>query len=298
MKRYLSNDVTPEPAWVGEITQGQPLVVSDCRQFMRKIPNGAVDLIMTSPEYPGLRGAKGMTVDQWIINETAVRRHMARILNPITGVLVLNVTFPRTERGHFDDRVFVIPGLIKSIIGKQEAGLIECNIWIKPNAPPVGNMTRHNIPAWEPVFVIAMSPDYTFNPVRRPYKPKTVIKSKPGNKVRAKGVGNDYAHGHNELHPGGALATNWFMISSSGDQNRPRAKGGSFPRDLADRFIEQYAPPNAVCFDPYAGVGTFPLQAILAGHGAFGCDIDRDAVRDGLKWIHGEVRKPVQAGLF
>ena len=108
-----------------------------------------------------------------------------------------------------------------------------------------------------------------------------------GNKTRSQGVGNNYAGGHDRPHPGGARQTNVIAISSSGDQNRPRAKGGSFPRALPERFIKQHTHEGDIVFDPFAGVFTTVYEARRLGRLAFGCDNDPKECEKATEWLSG-----------
>lgn len=44
--------------------------------------------------------------------------------------------------------------------------------------------------------------------------------------------------------------------------------------DIVDRAIAQYSMPGEVVYDPFAGIGTVPQRAILAGRQALGCELN------------------------
>jgi DNA modification methylase len=242
----------------------------------------SVRLIVTSPPYPGQR-ANTMSVSGWQAWMGTCLKEMARLLDPATGVLALNVMFPR-YRGWFDDRLWLtVPPLLRGV------GLfpIDVYIWVKPNPPPVGDLRKHDIPAWEPIFLYARSEAYAdaFRQQRKPYDYKSTRKSLPGNRPRSAGVGNHYAGGHNQLHPDGARQTNVIIASSSGDQNRPRARGGSFPRAIPERFIRQHTEPGDVVLDPFAGSGTTCVVAANLGRRFIGIEMDPDEAAVARAWL-------------
>src|SRR3712207_369018 len=53
---------------------------------------------------------------------------------------------------------------------------------------------------------------------------------------------------------------------------------GKFPSLLAKRLIQEFAEPDAVVLDNYAGSGTTLVEAKLAGHNSLGIDINPFAV--------------------
>jgi len=188
------------------------IVTGDCIDVMRRIEVGSVKLIVTSPPYPGQKGNR-MTVSERLEWMTAVTAEMRRVLSP-TGVLAFNVMFKRTSDGWFDTRLFtaVIP-----MLGEAGFNFIDMYIYGKPNPPPNGSRDSSDTPAWEPTFVCTPAErigDYHFEHVRAAYAAKSV-----------RGDGGLYTSNSKdaELNGSGARQTNVLMMSSSGDQNRPRA---------------------------------------------------------------------------
>lgn len=261
------------------------IITGDCLQIMPMLPTGSVQLIVTSPPYPGQRG-NSLAVDDWLLWFSCCAYEMARLLHPAEGVLALNVMFPRSD-GWFDDRLWL---LLPQLLRNTGLWPIDTYMWVKPNPPPVGDLGRHDIPAWEPIFLYARSEQYaqTFNPQRAPYDYKTKRKSLPGNRPRSAGIGNYYAGGHSRLHPEGARQTNVIIASSSGDQRRPKARGQSFPRAIPERFILQHTRPGDVVLDPFAGVGTTCVVAAQHGRQYIGIEIEPDEAEQARCWLAQE----------
>jgi len=243
-----------------------------------------IQLMLWSTPYPGLRGF-GVSVEkylsEWLPSRLAVVRDS---LWPDTGVYAQVVKFPRRQGDDggswFDSRVFQILPLLEGF----GFGVIDVYPWDKLNAPPSGNHKRHDRDAYEIVIVAGMSPDYTYNKWRKPYSKKSVAKAKSGN-YRKSDVAGSLSGGHNKLNKKGAAADNVLRISSSGDQGRPRASGGSFPRQLAERAITQYSDPGDIVADLCCGVGTTLYEAVRLGRSAVGVDIDCGELDVAEKWI-------------
>jgi DNA modification methylase len=249
----------------------------DCLTAASHYPDGRFRLILTSTPYPGQRGFD-LAVHEYFTWWRARLQVLVPLLDPVTGVLVQNVKFKRAG-GWFDGRVFDLMSLYTAV------GLhpIDVYMWDKLNAPPAGNHQRHDRDEWEFCFALARSEGYTFNQARRPYNPKSITSGRA--KKRRPDVNGSHAHGHRDLHPDGALQGNVIRASSSGDQNRPRVKGGSFPRPLARRFIETFSNPGDWVLDPCCGAGTVLVEALAHGRPAVGMDIDETAACTAVSWM-------------
>ena len=108
--------------------------------------------------------------------------------------------------------------------------------------------------------------------------------------MRQADVRGSHAGGHADLHPDGARQSNVLRISSSGDQNRPRVKGGAFPRELAERFILQFSDPGDVVLDPFMGSGTTVIMSMQNYRHSVGCETDPEAFKVASDWVMGQAR--------
>ena len=256
----------------------------DCLEEIHRYANNYFTLMVTSTPYPGQRGFD-KSVEEYLAWWTVRLQAIIPKMHPTRGVLVQNVIFPRRD-GWWDNGVFQIPFIAENL-GLYQQDVI---VWEKINAPPSGSHKRHERQGYEFCFVWARSENYSFTPQRKPYAAKTIGKAKTGNMRKADVFGN-HAGGHSDLHPDGALQSNVWRISASGDQNRPRVKGGVFPRELVDRFILTYTEPGDVVFDPFMGSGTVLVQAIENDRLAVGIDIDPEAYDTAREWVTETVEK-------
>lgn len=255
----------------------------DCLTVADYYPDDFFQLLLTSPPYPGLHDfpLTGTEYKTWLHERLAawVPKVCAQ-----TGVLVLVYKFGRTADGWFDTEQLA---LVREIEERHGLHCVDVYPWDKLNAPPSGNHQRHDRDEWEIAAVFARSPSYFYRPVRKPYSPKTIAKHSTGNARQPDQMGR-LANGHARLHPQGARQGNVLRISSSGDQGRPRVKGGSFPRALARRFIHQHSRRGQGVIDPFCGAGTTLMEAVRYGRFAVGVDNDPAAVNTAVVWL-GEV---------
>jgi DNA modification methylase len=267
----------------------QQIITGDCLEILPTLPRGLARLVVTSPPYPGQKGDK-RSVREWLDWYGRVLRELVPVMTG-DGVLALNVMFKRTRTGWFDGRVLTeIPALLQA----SGLNLWDVYTWGKENPPPNGSILYNDAPAWEPVFVATKAErlrDVPFFPVREPYKRKSISRSN----------GKLYTtRGENvALHPEGARQSNLLLLSSSADMhNRPKAKGQSFPRKLAERFIRQHTQPGDVVLDPCAGVGTACRVAAEWGRAYLGIEIDPEEAERARAWLAEPLQQKILAADF
>lgn len=263
------------------MTADTQIITGDALELIPTLEDESVALVVTSPPYPGQYG-NTMTVGAWLDWTERWLTMIGYALTP-TGVVVLNVAFKKKESGFFDNRIFDL-----THAARHGLNLLDTYIYAKPNPPPNGALTYCDPPGWEFVFVLtnaARPQDVTFNPVRAPYSPKSTRKN-------GKLYSNMSAQS-TDPHPGGARQTTLMLMSKSADQNRPSAKGISFPRALPERFIRQYTNPGDLVLDPFCGVGTTGRAALELGRHFVGFEIDPDEADRARAWL----LEPVQMEL-
>jgi len=249
------------------------IITGDALELIPTLEDGSVALVVTSPPYPGQYGNHMEPLEwlQWMDHWLSL---LAGKLTP-SGVVVLNVMFRRTADGWFDSALFGA--------GWTTAGLRLLDVYIygKANPPPNGALTYCDPPGWEFIFVLTKAKrpqDVTFNPVRRPYG-RGSIRASNGQRY------SNRSKQETAPHPDGARQTTLMLMSSSADQNRPRAQGISFPRALPDRFIRQYTNPGDLVLDPFCGVGTTCYVARQPGRRYLGFEINPVEADRARAWL-------------
>lgn len=259
------------------------IVTGDARELIPTLDDGSVRLVVTSPPYPGQYGNR-MTSPQYMRFTYSWTTPLDRKLAE-NAVIVLNVQFKRRDDGWFNSSVFQMATYPWLPAGWN---LLDVYIYGKSNPPPNGALSWCDPPGWEFVFILTKAgrpQDVTFNPVRRPYSRKS-IRASDGRVYVGNGSGIVGGRNGNAVpHPDGARQSTLMMMSMSGDQNRPRAKGQSFPRDLPDRFIRQYSNPDDLVLDPFCGVGTTCRVAAELGRRWIGFEIDPAEAERAREWL-------------
>lgn len=68
--------------------------------------------------------------------------------------------------------------------------------------------------------------------------------------------------------------------------------------DIADRAIEQYTMPGEVVYDPFGGLGTVLMRAVLKGRKGLGTELNASYWYDGVTYLKSAERELATPSLF
>ena len=68
--------------------------------------------------------------------------------------------------------------------------------------------------------------------------------------------------------------------------------------DIADRVIERFSMKGETVFDPFAGIGTVPVRAVMKDRIGVGCELSQDYFRDALIYLKDAERAKGMPTLF
>lgn len=106
------------------------------------------------------------------------------------------------------------------------------------------------------------------------------------------------------LHPGSNRPDVWYDINRmrtlNTNQTQSQRENHVCPLqfDIVDRLIEQYSAPGELVFDPFAGLGTVPLQAIKAGRRGRGVELNPGYFLDSVEYLQAQENKVAMPSLF
>lgn len=306
------------------------VLIGDCRDTLRSLPDGSVHTCVTSPPYFGLRDYDAdrqigleQTPDAYVAEMVAVFRQVRRVLCD-DGTLWLNLgdsyasgggTGAQGSRGERFDRRHTQEalGAIRQWSGIKPKDLIgipwrvafalqadgwylrQDIIWHKPNPMPESVRDRCT-KAHEYVFLFSKGPRYYFDSdaMQEPATGKA-----PGNK-RATKAGRRYDEGAEEhrtaasLHRIGARETrNRRSVWTVSTKPYSGAHFATFPPDLIEPCVLAGAPEGGVVLDPFGGSGTTGGVALKHGRRAILCEVNPDYVdlmNDRVADIAGAIR--------
>ncbi|MFF4403668.1 DNA-methyltransferase [Streptomyces sp. NPDC001404] len=286
------------------------LLLGDALDVLCTLPNGAVDCIVTSPPYYGLRdygtdGQYGLeaTPAEYVETMREVFAEARRVLAD-SGTLWLNlgdsyvagppgkrrssglqgrsqaITTPeglgdKMRCGIPEKNLMMIPARVA--LALQDDGWLLRNdiIWSRPNAMPESVGDRMST-RYEHVFLFAKRSRYWFDldAVREPHKA-------PGRRAGAGAfTGRNANHprtGTGEytgLHPKGRNPGDIWEIATQPNRSGQTNHFAVFPMDLPLRCIKAGCKPGGTVLDPFSGSGTTGAAARQLGCHYVGIDLN------------------------
>lgn len=236
----------------------------DCLITMQSIPDGSIDLILTSPPYDGLRVYNGFS-----FNFPEVAKELYRITK-IGGVVVW-VVGDSTVNGSESGTSF------KQALYCMDCGfrLHDTMIYAKNNYIPLTHNRYEQ--AFEYMFVFSKGKPKTFNPKMVDCKEAGVSRN-----LSKKGYCSTIKEGaqrrRDEITTTSQqkIAGNIFYYSCGAARTGHPAP---FPEQLAADHIQSWSNPGDIVYDPFSGSGTTCKMAHILGRSWIGSEISEQYVR-------------------
>jgi DNA modification methylase len=276
------------------------ILIGDCLEVLRGLPDGMAQTCVTSPPYYGLRdyGCDGQigleaTPDAYVARLVDVFREVRRVLRD-DGTLWLNIgdSYARaggTDRqisstgkvgntlktlemlpcrkqappdGLKDKDLLGIPWMVAFALRADGWWLRQDIIWHKPNPMPE-SVTDRCTKAHEYVFLLTKSARYFYD--------ADSIREAPTGRTDALSVINTGANNEREkrtLNNDGTIGANARSVWPIATQPYSGAHFATMPPALAERCIKAGSKPGDIVLDPFGGAGTTGLVADRLGRSA------------------------------
>lgn len=239
----------------------------DCLEGMKRIPDGSIDLTLTSPPYDDLRSYNGNN-NSW---NQALWKSVIEELYRVTkdGGVVVWIVGDATIKGSETGTAF------KQALYFKEIGfnLHDTMIYQKNNPMPY----KHNryLPCFEYMFVFSKGKPSVFNPL-------TVDTVNPGGKLTTsqrekdgvKRKGNGYGGKRNATR----YRYNVWTYNVGKNQTTPDTIAfehpAIFPDRLAEDHIVSWSNEGDIILDPFIGSGTTAKMAALNNRDFIGFELD------------------------
>jgi DNA modification methylase len=251
------------------------LLQGDCLEEMKKIPDGSIDLTVTSPPYDNLRTYNGNNA-QWGEHVwKAVIQDMYRVTKD--GGVVVWVVGDATIKGSETGTSF------KQALWAKECGfnLHDTMIWEKDGFSAVGALATRYAPVFEFMFVWSKGRP-KFNPIKD-RKNKNfgqvlvgTIRNKDGSTKKMTG------YGVKTIGEYGQRFNVWRV-------SQVRQRGGHpapFPEKLAHDHILSWSNEGDTVLDPFMGSGTTGKMAKQLNRNFIGIELDKDYYEIACKRIN------------
>ena len=299
------------------------ILLGDCRETLRGLPDGAARCCVTSPPYWGLRdyGCAGQiglekTPEAYVAEMVAVFREVKRVLAD-DGTLWLNLgdSYSATTKGsgghnekqdsnagswHDNHRWSIAPGLKQKDLVNipwRVAFALQADgwylrsdiIWHKPNPMPE-SVTDRPTKAHEYVFLMSKSARYYYDAaaIKAPAtSTDDSVRDRDASKLNNT-PGRTRMRG---LTTNGYNTRNARTVWTIPTQPTPDAHFATFPEALAERCILAGSAQGDTVLDPFFGSGTVGKVAERLGRKWIGCELN-------AKYVTISEKKTAQKGLF
>ena len=240
---------------------GSVLVCQDNIEFMAGLPDGSMKLIVTSPPYNiGKLYEERAPLDSYVKGQARVIAECVRLLHP-NGSLCWQV-------GNFVEHGEVVPldTLLYPLFKEHGLKLRNRIVWHFEHGL---HCTRRLSGRYETINWFTKNDKYTYNidPIRVPAK-------YPG-KRHFKGPNIGRLSGNPRgKNPGDV----WIFPNVKSNHVEKTIHPCQFPVELVERLVLSMTEPGDAVLDPYMGVGTSIVAALMHGRRGYGCDIVSDYV--------------------
>lgn len=238
---------------------GQHTPVMECKDnlaFMRELDDEQMKLIVTSPPYNlGKSYEKRAPLKEYLHRQDRVIAECVRLLHP-SGSLCWQV-------GNYVEEGEIIPldTVLYPLFRKHNLKMRNRIVWHFGHGL---HCSKRFSGRYETINWWTRSNDYTFHldPVRIP--------AKYPNKRHFKGPNIGQLSGN----PNGKNPSDvWLFPNVKSNHVEKTIHPCQFPVELVERLVLSMTDPGNAVFDPYMGVGSSIVAALMHGRKAYGCDI-------------------------
>jgi DNA modification methylase len=253
--------------------EGITLINGDCLLAMKQIPDGSVDLTVTSPPYDNLRDYNGYTFDF-----EGIAKQLFRVTKQ--GGVVVWIVGDATIKGSETGTSF------KQALYFKEIGfnLHDTMIWSKPTFTAVGALVSRYAPTFEYMIVLSKGVLKTFNPIKD-RKNKRFGDVKHGSIRQKNGATKQQSSLGKPIAEYGQRFNVWEMSTEQSSANRKHP--AQFPEKLAADHIVSWSNEGDTVLDPFLGSGTTGVASVKTNRHFIGIEISGEYLAIAKQRIEG-----------
>lgn len=245
------------------------MVCQDNLAFMRPLPAGSMQLIVTSPPYNiGKSYERRRTLDAYVAQQAQVISECVRLLSP-QGSLCWQVG------NHVQDgEIFPLDMVLYPVFREHGLQLRNRIIWHFEHGL---HCTKRLSGRYETILWFTKTDDYVFNldPIRVPskYPGKKYFKGPKAGQLSCNPLGKN---------PGDM----WIFPNVKNNHVEKTIHPCQFPVELVERLVLSLTNPGDAVFDPYMGVGSAVVAALKHDRVGYGCDVVKEYVDIAWDRVH------------
>ena len=238
-------------------------------KFMRGLKDESMDLIVTSPPYNiGKSYEKRYPLDQYVKDQAQVISECVRLLSP-TGSICWQVG-NHVQKGE----IFPLDMVLYHLFKDHGLKLRNRIIWHFEHGLHCQNRLSGR---YETILWFTKSDDYTFNldPIRVPskYPNKKYYKGPKAGQLSSNPLGKN---------PGDM----WIFPNVKNNHVEKTIHPCQFPIELVERLVLSLTNKGDKVFDPYMGVGSTVVGALMHDREGYGCDVSKEYVDVAWERVH------------
>ena len=242
----------------------------DCIEYMQSLPEGSVDLTVTSPPYDNLRTYEDSIKWDWdVFCDVADNLYRVTADGGVLVWIVGDATINGTETG----------SSFRQALYFMEIGfnLHDTMIYEKTNPAPTGGSNRY-FSAFEYMFVLSKGAPKTFNPilVQRSNKWNDKRESRNKNYVRDKSGKFNTKEVKLNLDRPVKMKNVWKAVVGGGNSTRDDfafEHPAILPEVIAEQHILSWSNEGDTVFDPFMGSGTTGKMALKNSRNFLGSEV-------------------------
>jgi site-specific DNA-methyltransferase (adenine-specific) len=234
------------------------LILGDCADKLKEIPDASIDLVVTSPPYDNLRTYKGYSFDF----ET-IARELYRVIKQC-GVIVWIVgdaTINGSETGTSFRQALFFKNL--------GLNLHDTMIWQKSKMPQNHNRYEQ---FFEYMFIFSKGKPYTFNGIRDKINTEAGATAHASYRDKDGIVKKTSSFNQTKIAEFGLRYNIWAITPCLSKENRV-GHPAPFPLQIAKDHIISWSNEGDTILDPFMGSGTTGLAAIELNRKFIGIEI-------------------------
>jgi adenine-specific DNA-methyltransferase len=245
-------------------TQSDPNAIMACQDnlaFMRELPSESMQLIVTSPPYNiGKAYEARSSLDRYVQAQAQVISECVRLLHP-RGSLCWQVG-NHVQNGE----IFPLDTVLYPIFREHGLRLRNRIVWHFEHGL---HCSKRLSGRYETISWFTKTDDYVFNldSIRVPskYPGKRYFKGPKVGQLSCNPLGKN---------PGDV----WIFPNVKNNHVEKTVHPCQFPVELVERLVLAMTEPGASVFDPYMGVGSTVVAALMHGRIGYGCDVVEEYV--------------------
>ena len=245
------------------------LLLGDCLERMKEIPDNSVDLVMTSPPYAKQRDYNGATSKDYI-NFISPIVALAKDKIKDTGSIIINIK-EHVDKGQRDLYVYKMVIHFVEVVGLQ---FVDEYVWVKTNPFPTGAKTRLK-DGWERCLHFtkgrhAFYPEQCLTKSESKWLYSDMNRKNKGKHITTNGSGMNMSK---RVVTEMVRPSNVITGSSS---NLNIGHPAVYPIYLPEYFIKACTKESDVVLDPFMGSGTTGLACKNLNRSFIGIELDEN----------------------